>query len=150
MCCTSDSSCQASSAPPLVTSNTATPGNTSSLWGWTWRSVSVAHIKSVERVAIVEKSVCHGKVEQDNEEIEALTSNETTEIDVISATKKFTTYIYDWWVKDFPHLLWIFLRKKLTSLSRFSSWSSINLVVVPLPKNFISPPSIMIQNILGR
>ena len=54
----------------------------------------MAHIKSVERVAIVEKSVCHGKVEQDDEEIEALTSNETTEIDVISANEKiYNLYI---------------------------------------------------------
>ena len=32
--------------------------------------------------------------------------------------------------------------KNLTSLSLFSSGSSISLVVVPLPKNFIRPPKL--------
>ena len=47
-------------------------------------------------------------------------------------------------------LLWMFRTKNLTNLSRFSWASSTNLVVVPLPQNRISPPSMLSQSMRGR
>ena len=46
------------------------------------------------------------------------------------------------------YLLWIFFMKNVTNLSLLSLWSSMNLLVVPSLKNFMSPPSIISQIIL--
>ena len=61
----------------------------------------------------------HSKLKDDNEKVEELTDDETTEVYVVPARYHYKKD--DFIVEAVTYLLWMFFKKKLTNLSRFSS-----------------------------
>ena len=79
----------------------------------------MTYIKAVEEVAIVEKSVSESKLDNHNEKIEELTEDETAEVNIVPKGEVLIRNNFP--AKFLLYLLWMFFRKKFTSLSRFSS-----------------------------
>ena len=117
------------------------------------------------------------EVEENDEQVQDFAEDEPAEIYVVPGWwgTVYKCYVGDRRITEEhlkkTYLLVIFFRKNATSLSFFSSWSSINLrrrliyrirffflvilmyvhlVVVPLPKNFMSPPSMLSQQRRGQ
>ena len=64
----------------------------------------------------MEEGVGHAKLEEDDKEVHNLTTNETEEIYIVPEEIFYTQFIH----KE-SYLLWMFLEKKLTRISFFSS-----------------------------
>ena len=67
----------------------------------------------------MEKSVSHSKLENNNEKIEELTEDKAAEVNVVPRCEEIIAERFNY--NFLLYLLWMFFRKKFTSLSRFSS-----------------------------
>ncbi len=110
--------------------------------------------ESVTQKTAVKESVGQQKWDYDHHEIEEFADHKSKVVDVVLVVnifgKKLKVLFENWLIGCHFKGLLNKIPITLTSLSLFSSGSSTNLLVVPLPKNFINPPSIKSQMHLGR